>query len=293
MNDENYNKKFAYYREIFDTYLKEANENLDSAATTIVKAMRYAVENGGKRVRPVLCLAANDALGGTVEKVKAYAVAIEYIHSYSLVHDDLPAMDNDDYRRGKLSTHKKFGEGIGILAGDALLNTAFEIMLNVDNVDKSDIEAMQIVANYAGYSGMIAGQTLDLENEKASTFDKKTLYSIYDNKTSKLLTAPLLVASVKNNRKYYDELKKFGFELGATFQIIDDILDEESDISVLGKTPHKDKSSGKCTSVALFGLDGAKKKAREHYENCLDSISCCDNFEFIRSFAKKIYERKS
>lgn len=293
MDDEKYNSEFAYFRNIFDGFLSETNDNLYSCAETIVNAMRYAVENGGKRVRPILCIATNAALGGTPDNVKEYAVAIEYIHSYSLVHDDLPAMDNDDYRRGKLSTHKKFGEGIGILAGDALLNGAFEIMLNRKNINQSDVVAMKIIAEYAGYSGMIAGQTLDLENEKTATCDEKLLYNVYENKTSKLLTAPLLVASVKNGRKYYEELKQFGFELGTLFQITDDILDEESELSVLGKTPHKDKESGKLTSVAFFGLDGAKKKARERYENCLDAVSKCENFDFIRSFAKKIYERKS
>lgn len=293
MLDEDYKRKYEEYLNVFSSFLSEATNGLDaSAPQNIVSAMRYATQNGGKRVRPVLCLAANDALGGKFEDVKEFAVAIECIHAYSLVHDDLPAMDNDDFRRGKPSTHKKFGEATGILAGDALLNFAFEYMLSKKEVSDSDVASMKTVAESVGYRGMIAGQVLDMECEKLDCFDEKLLYTVYENKTSKLLTAPLLVASIKNGGKYYDELKTFGCELGITFQIIDDILDEESVLSVLGKTPRKDKEANKLTSIKVFGLEGAKEKAREHYLKCLAAVSKTEKFEFLAKFAQKLYERK-
>lgn len=295
MTAADYGRKFEEFLDYFNEALAERFSALDGDKTTVpaltIDAMKYAVEGGGKRVRPVLCFAANEMLGGTKENVKEFAVAIELIHSYSLVHDDLPAMDNDDYRRGKLSTHKKFGEAFGILAGDALLNYAFETCLSKKNFDKGDLEASRIIAGYAGYKGMISGQILDLLNEKNETLDEKVLYQIYVNKTSKLLTAPLLVASVKNGNAFYKELKEVGTDLGIMFQIKDDILDEESTFASLGKTLHKDKAENKYTSVKTFGLNGAKQKAFELYEKIVDNLKIIPNSGFLIEFTKRLYER--
>ena len=204
----NYKENYNRYYEIFNGYLLEVLSSLDkSAPKTIIDAMTYAVQNGGKRVRPILCLATAELLNIPFEKVKEFSVALECIHSYSLVHDDLPAMDNDDYRRGKLSTHKKFGEANGILAGDALLNFAFELCLNKNNFDLLDVKALNVLATCAGYRGMIAGQVLDLENEESCEYNQKILYSIYENKTAKLLTAPMLIASELSGGKYYEQFK--------------------------------------------------------------------------------------
>lgn len=295
MTAADYGRKFEEFLDYFNESLAERFSALDGDKTTVpaltTDAMKYAVEGGGKRVRPVLCFAANEMLGGAKENIKEFAVAIELIHSYSLVHDDLPAMDNDDYRRGKLSTHKKFGEAFGILAGDALLNYAFETCLSKNNFDKGDLEASRIIAEYAGYKGMISGQILDLLNEKNETLDEKVLYQIYVNKTSKLLTAPLLVASVKNGNAFYKELKEVGTDLGIMFQIKDDILDEESTFASLGKTLHKDKAENKYTSVKTFGLNGAKKKAFELYEKIVDNLKIIPNSGFLIEFTKRLYER--
>ena len=161
-----YNSQYQNYLNIFNAELDKAIKNLDELPALLKESMSYSILNGGKRVRPVLCLAVSDMLGVDLTLIKEFAVAIECIHSYSLVHDDLPAMDNDDYRRGKLSTHKKFGEAFGILAGDALLNFAFEYPLNKENFTTKDACALKVLGECAGSKGMILGQVLDLQNEK-------------------------------------------------------------------------------------------------------------------------------
>lgn len=288
-----YNFKYNNYLEVFNKYLDQVLTSLDSCAPDIItNSMKYAVEGGGKRIRPVMCLAAAELLGVDFDRVKRYALAVELIHSYSLVHDDLPAMDNDDYRRGKLSTHKKFGEAYGILAGDALLNFAFELCLSEENFSPLDVNAMRILADYAGYKGMIAGQVLDLSNEKNNSVNENTLFDIYYNKTAKLIIAPLLIASILSGGRYYSELEEFGYNLGIMFQITDDIMDEEGQLESIGKTPHKDKETGKYTSIKVFGLDGAKDKAKQCYNNCIDILSLIPNSEFFKLFTQKMYDRK-
>jgi len=288
-----YNTKYQQYLTLFNNaYNKEIENFSKKAPKTIKESMIYATCDGGKRVRPVLCFALADALGISFEEVEKFAIAIEFIHSYSLVHDDLPSMDNDDYRRGKLSTHKKFGEAYGVLCGDALLNYAFETCLDKPNFNHYDAQALKIIAEYAGYSGMIGGQVLDLQNEKNPVIDENVLYDIYINKTSKLLTAPLLVCSALCGGKYFEELKTFGYNLGFMFQITDDLLDEEGDLTAIGKTPHKDRESDKFTSIKVFGLEGAKNKAKEHYQTCLDVLKKIPNTEFLCEFTDKIYLRK-
>lgn len=297
MNSIDFAEKYDRYLKVFNGFLSEALAELKAkkgytSDCAIIEAMEYAVSDGGKRVRPVLCLAVNEMLGGSYDDVKEFSLALEFIHSYSLVHDDLPAMDNDDYRRGKLSTHKKYGEAFGVLAGDALLNYAFEICLAKRNFNSSDLEATKIIAKCSGINGMVYGQALDLINEKKVKADKDLLYEIYENKTSRLIEASLLVASAKNGGAYYDELKEIGTKTGIMFQIIDDILDEESTYAELGKTPHKDKEEGKLTSVAMFGINGAKKEALSIYK---ELIGLCDKIpesDFLKAFIEKLYNRK-
>lgn len=288
-----FNLEYERYLNVFNDYLKRKLNSLsNSAPKTITEAMRYSVENGGKRVRPVLCLATAEMLGINFTEVINYALALELIHSYSLVHDDLPAMDNDDYRRGKLSTHKKFGEANGILAGDALLNFAFEICLSKDKITSKDVQAIKIIVDCAGYNGMIAGQVLDLQSENVKELDKELLYKIYENKTAKLLIAPLLVACSFVHKKYYSLLNEYGYNLGILFQITDDILDVEGDVETIGKTPNKDSKSNKFTSIKLFGIDKVKKVANEHYEKCIELLSKIPNSDFLMIFTRNIYERK-
>ena len=200
---EKFSERYTDYLNQFNKYLNEVICSLSSNAPQVIRdAMIYAVDGGGKRIRPILCIATADALGLAFDDIKEFALAIEIIHSYSLVHDDLPAMDNDDYRRGKLSTHKKFGEANGILTGDALLNFAFELCLSKKGFSENNAKALLEIAKCAGYSGMIGGQVLDLQSNNDFFNDEKTLYQIIENKTSKLLIAPLLVASILSDCTY-------------------------------------------------------------------------------------------
>ena len=286
-----FSSQYDKYLNRFNNQLDLAIKSLDSAPDLLKEAMAYAVMGGGKRVRPVLLYATADILDIDLSLVDHFAVAIECIHSYSLVHDDLPAMDNDDYRRGKLSTHKKFGEAYGILTGDSLLNFAFEYCLSKENFSPNDAKALKLLANYAGTFGMIAGQVYDLQNEKSSNVNKQTLYTIYHNKTAKLLTAPMLIASILANNKYYDNFEKLGYNLGIMFQISDDIMDVEGTVESIGKTPNKDLEEDKLTSIKVFGLDGAKQMREHHYLECIKQLSDIKNCDFLTQFCKKMYER--
>lgn len=290
-----FNKSLNEYLSIFNKNLDVFVQGLsDLAPKKIVESIVYSIKNGGKRVRPCLLYASAKMLNVDFEKVHNYALAIELIHSYSLVHDDLPAMDNDDFRRGKLSTHKKFGEDIGILAGDAMLNLAIETCLKNKDFSQFDAKACSLLFEYAGYQGMIGGQVLDLDNNSDTVnANKDYLYSVYLNKTAKLLTAPLLIASILSCDKYYQNLKEYGYNVGYTFQIIDDILDVTGSLETIGKTPNKDSDVNKLTSVKIFGLEGAKNLAKLHYEKALLAIKDIPNNEFLVDFAKMLYERNN
>ena len=203
----------------YNAYLNNFNKYLDDFISTINKSSNslimetciYSLKNGGKRVRPILFLATCDLLGVDYTKYYNLALSIELIHSYSLVHDDLPCMDNDDYRRGMLSTHKKFGEANGVLCGDAMLNLAIETALDTKNLDKNYQNALKLFFNFSGAYGMIYGQTLDLIAETDTERSKDKLYEIYLNKTAKLITAPLLMASLINGGTYFNELETIGY----------------------------------------------------------------------------------
>jgi geranylgeranyl diphosphate synthase type II len=275
-----YNNYLVYFEEKLNQYFNNQN----SIPTKLIESMRYSAEAGGKRIRPVILLAVNDILGGKIEDVIDFAIAIELIHTYSLIHDDLPSMDNDDMRRGKPSNHKKFGEAMAILAGDALLNSAFELIANKPNFDNHDLQALKILSQFSGATGMIAGQVADIFGT-----DKGIDY-IIENKTSKLLTAPLLIASVKNNNLYFDELKSLGYNLGKMFQITDDILDKTGDLKTIGKTPNKDKD--KNNYVNYLGLEKSIELNKTLYVNCKNIVNKIDNSEFLSKFIDFIYQRK-
>ena len=281
------------YNDLFLGYVSLAEEKLNTfiklykndVPENIYSAVEYAVSGGGKRVRPVLLFAVADSIGVDKEKLYGFAVAIELIHSYSLVHDDLPAMDNDDYRRGKLSTHKKFGEALGILTGDALLNMSFDSMLSSIS-DKIGLECAKNISNFAGVLGMIKGQVLDMDTNK-ECISEELLYDIYLNKTAKLIMASVLTPAFYK-KEYFDVLKEYGENLGCLFQITDDILDEESSLEVLGKTPKKDFEQNKLTAIKLFGLDGAKKRATMHYNKCVCLLNQIPNNQFLLKFTELI-----
>lgn len=226
----------------------------------IFKSMRYSLLAGGKRLRPVMCLEACRVFGGKLEKALPTACAFEMLHTQSLIHDDLPCMDNDDYRRGKLTNHKKFSESTAVLAGDALISYGQQLI-----IDKSDLPAETIVkilreyALAAGAFGIIAGQIVDIAME-GKPYDAKVLEYIHTHKTADLFKGALKAgAHVANaNEQQLKAMENFGQLLGFAFQICDDILDETSTFEEMGKTMGKDKEEGKLTYTALFGLDKSK-----------------------------------
>lgn len=288
----NFELEYTRYLEIFNSYLEEKFNEMDKKSPHLLReAMQYAVLDGGKRIRPILCLAFADVFNVPYEKVLDYALAIECLHSYSLVHDDLPCMDNDDYRRGKLSTHKKFGQAMGVLVGDALLNLAIEICLEKEKLTVRDINAIRTIFNNSGYKGMIAGQVLDLQNERVNSVDENLLYDIYYNKTSKLILAPILAVACFTNKKYYKTLEEYGYNLGILFQITDDLLDVIGDATVIGKTPNKDSKCDKLTAIKVFGIEGAKERAKYHYKNCIKCLKKLNKNKFVLSITDNIYNR--
>lgn len=242
---------------------------------TITKAMMYSMSIGGKRLRPILCLLTGELFGKSTEELMPMALAMEMIHTYSLIHDDLPAMDNDDYRRGKPTSHKVFGEANAILAGDALLNEAFTVLLESYAVQgESGARAALYISGCSGRDGMILGQVMDLHHEEyPATFDELRL--CHHKKTGELITAAVCAPAVYAGATAEEIilLEEYAGNLGLAFQIQDDILDVTSTREVLGKTVGKDEKSNKTTYVGLFGVDKSREMAKEATEACLAALS--------------------
>jgi geranylgeranyl diphosphate synthase type II len=242
------------------------NRLLPRAATrprTIHEAMRYSIFAGGKRLRPVITLAAAEVIGGKIEAALPLACAVECIHTYSLIHDDLPAMDNDDFRRGKPTSHKVYGEGIAILAGDALLTIAFEMVAGAKpSARYSSAALVKELAHASGSQALVAGQVADLEGE-GKKLKLSDLQYIHENKTAALITSSIRLGAMSANAtpKQLAGLTEFGLSLGLAFQVIDDILDVTQTTEKLGKSAGKDIAAQKATYPALLGLDKAKKEA--------------------------------
>jgi geranylgeranyl diphosphate synthase, type II len=243
-----------------DNFLPREN----TKPVTIHKAMRYSLFAGGKRLRPVLCLAAAEACGGSAPEAMPLACAMECIHTYSLIHDDLPAMDDDDYRRGKLTNHKVFGEGIAILAGDALLTAAFEIAASCKSWPRySHQQIVHEIAHAGGSLQLIAGQVADLEGEGKSITSDGLKY-IHERKTSALLCCAVRLGGMSANcaPAHLKALTTFGYNVGLAFQIIDDILDVTQTSQQLGKTAGKDMAAQKATYPAIVGLEKSRAIAQ-------------------------------
>jgi len=236
----------------------------------IYESMRYSLLAGGKRLRPILCLATCELVGGTVEMAMPTACALEMIHTMSLIHDDLPAMDNDDYRRGKLTNHKIYGEDIAILAGDGLLAYAFEhVATQTQNVPAHRI--VQVIARLGravGASGLVGGQVVDLESEGVSDIQEETLTFIHTHKTGALLEACVVSGGILAGatEEEIERLSRYAQNIGLAFQIIDDILDITATQEELGKTAGKDLLAQKATYPSLWGLEASKAKAQELVE---------------------------
>ena len=242
------------------------------------EAMRYTVLDGGKRMRPMLTYCTGKALGVAPEELDAPACAVEFIHVYSLIHDDLPAMDDDDLRRGKPTCHVAFDEATAILTGDALQALAFKVLADDPSI-KVDAEArlkmITSLAKASGSQGMVGGQAIDLESV-GNKLTLPELENMHIHKTGALIRASVNMATLAKpgvDQKIADRLDHYAKCIGLSFQVKDDILDEESDTATLGKTQGKDKDNDKPTYPALLGLAGAKQKARELHEQALDSLS--------------------
>jgi geranylgeranyl diphosphate synthase type II len=254
-----------HYQEKVDAELDRLVPPETTPPETIHRAMRYSLFAGGKRIRPILCLEAAHAVGGAPICVVAAACSLELIHTYSLIHDDLPALDNDDYRRGKLTSHKVFGEAMAILTGDALLTRAFQVLGELDLAPDRKARLVAELATAAGtMGGMIGGQVADLEGEGKPP-EAALLETIHRAKTGALLRASLRLGAIcaGATEPQYEALSCYGEHIGLAFQIVDDILDVEESSAALGKTAGKDAQQQKITFPAVYGLEASRRMAEE------------------------------
>ena len=259
-------RSFNEYKDLINSHLTDLIADPGEEAAVLADAMRYSLEVGGKRLRPVLLLASCDFAGGDITEALPYALSLEYIHTYSLIHDDLPAMDNDDLRRGKPTSHKVFGEAIAILAGDGLLSTAAETVTGSPLAYAEEplkmaahIRAAHEIMTRAGARGMIAGQTADIRGEKIEP-DAGLIRYIELHKTADLITAPVRAGLMlaQADPEMLEAFTTYALDIGVAFQILDDILDIEGDEALLGKTLGKDAEQGKCNYAYVHGLNAAR-----------------------------------
>ena len=268
-------KSYAEYLALVERSLIPELESLGPIPDRLREAMAYSLEAGGKRLRPVLLLAACDLMGGDLEEAIPFACALEMIHTYSLIHDDLPAMDDDDLRRGRPSNHKAFGEALAILAGDGLLSAAAELMLKAASGMDSlrGTEAALCILRRAGVAGMVAGQTVDVTEEGSAPTEALVSY-IHHHKTADLLTAPMEAGFRLACAKPADTeaAVAYGQKLGLAFQMVDDLLDVEGSEAILGKKTGLDSAKGKLTWVALRGVDGTRQDAARAVAEAVEAI---------------------
>jgi len=270
------------------TYLSRKRESVDEALeryfpksmesqSTLHKAIRYSLFAGGKRIRPILSIAAFEAVGAKGEGILPFACGLEMIHTYSLIHDDLPAIDNDDYRRGRLTVHKVFGEAIAVLAGDGLLTEAFQLMTHPASLSGSDgliLELVNEVARAAGLAGMVIGQVVDIESE-GKEIDLPTLEYLHTHKTGKMILAAIRVGAKLGGAKgdTLQALTAYGERIGLAFQIADDILNVEGNPDVLGKNTGTDAERRKATYPGVLGLQESKCRGAELVEGAVEALS--------------------
>jgi geranylgeranyl diphosphate synthase, type II len=281
-------------------YLPEADPSAGAACPSrLASAMRYSVLGGGKRLRPVLCVMAAEACGGDPEAALPAACALELVHTYSLIHDDLPAMDNDDLRRGRATCHKAFDEATAILAGDALLTLAFELISREVEPASAALRCVRILAEGAGPAGMVGGQMADLQAEQQALDERNEgslaeLEAIHRRKTGALLRAPLQIGAViaQAPEAHREALDHYGRAVGLAFQIVDDLLDVQGDETKLGKRVGKDHGLGKWTYPRFLGIDGSRRRARQLADEAVAAIAPLGPRGFrLRELALALLER--
>ena len=292
----NFNEELNVKTHNIDEVLKSYLPKEEGLQKTVIEAMNYSVLAGGKRLRPMLMLETYKLFGGEGKIVEPFMAALEMIHTYSLVHDDLPAMDNDEYRRGKKTTHAVYGETMGILAGDALLNYAFEIASDALLVETSPnvAKALNILSKKAGIYGMIGGQVADIESEgKKVGID--VVEFIHRLKCGALIESAMLIGAVLAgaSQEEQDKIEQIGADIGYAFQIQDDILDVTSSTEVIGKPVGSDDKNEKSTYVSIKGLEQAKKDVEEMSERALSALcSLSYKNEFLEELIKKLINRE-
>jgi geranylgeranyl diphosphate synthase type II len=285
-------------KEVIDEALARFLPGEENFPPVLFRAMHYSVFAGGKRLRPILCIAAAEAVGGIMETVVPAACALELIHTYSLIHDDLPAMDNDDYRRGRPTSHKVFGDGMAILAGDALLTEAFRLLAGNELAERFPCDrilaAVREISAAAGCCGMVGGQVVDITSE-GKRVDLSTLHYIHTRKTGAMIKASVRAGAILAGAgdDILRALGDYGEHTGLAFQIADDILDVEGDRRLLGKETGADSSRKKATFPALIGVAAAREEARALVKKALDAIAAFDGkADPLRWIAEFIVERK-
>lgn len=264
----------SHYKELVDNRIEELFPQTDAAYNGVIKAARYSLLSGGKRIRPAIMLEFCKLCGGKEEDALDFAVALEMIHTYSLIHDDLPCMDDDDMRRGKPSCHKAFGVDIALLAGDTLLTEAFFVAANANIPGDRVLKAISYLSSNAGVHGMIGGQVLDLSFEKEAP-DAMQLSDMYMRKTAALLISAAVIGCIAAGKEDEETVKsasKYGYNLGLAFQIIDDILDVTSNEKVLGKPVGSDEKNKKTTFVSIYGIEKAFAMAAQLTNSALDAL---------------------
>lgn len=293
-------ENYEEYKKLIEDHLLDFIPKVDPKSNPLYEAMKYSLMAGGKRLRPVLLLSSCEFAGKDSSSELAFACAIEYLHTYSLIHDDLPAMDNDDLRRNLPTNHKVFGEGMSILAGDGLLNTAFEVLyknmfLVFDNHEelKRRINAGYAIAKGAGITGMIAGQAADIESESKECSNEMLTY-IHLNKTSALIKAAIQAGLYLGgaDEEMLNTMMRYADNLGLAFQIADDILDVKGSEKIMGKKAGEDIKNNKVTYVSMYGIEAAEEKLHQLTENAVASISSYyDNAEFFRNLVLSLEKR--
>ena len=281
-----YSAEYAALKSKADEYISSFADALDGQ-NKLVAAMKYSLNAGGKRVRFVLALAAAKVYGVGEEDIMPFALAVELIHTYSLIHDDLPALDNDDMRRGKPSNHKVFGEDFAVIAGDGLLNLAYEVLLSACDTPFK-VRAAAKIAELAGYRGMVGGQAYDLDSSGKT--GEEYLYKIQLGKTCALIAAPLVAAEILAGKSGQDMLE-VGKNLGLIFQFGDDLLDVFGEKATVGKTLGKDKNENKLTALNVYGVEKTKQIMQELCEKTVEKLKKIGSAEFLEEFAKSLLTR--